>query len=35
LRFLRQQVRDDTTQPGMTVSAVTRLHGVSLSLLFG
>ena len=25
---------DDTMQPGMTVSAVARLHGVSPSLLF-
>jgi transposase len=26
---------EETTQPGMTVSAVARLHGVSPSLLFG
>ena len=26
---------EETAQPGMTVSAVTRLHGVSPSLLFG
>ncbi len=26
---------EETTRPGMTVSAVARLHGVSPSLLFG
>ncbi len=26
---------EETTRPGMTVSAVARLHGVSSSLLFG
>jgi transposase len=26
---------EETMQPGMTVSAVARLHGVSPSLLFG
>jgi transposase-like protein len=26
---------EENTQPGMTVSAVARLHGVSPSLLFG
>ena len=26
---------EETMQPGMTVSAVARLHGISPSLLFG
>ena len=26
---------EETTRPGMTVSAVARIHGVSPSLLFG
>jgi transposase len=29
------QLAEETQQPGMTVSAVARLHGVSPSLLFG